>query len=118
MSLPHPVTCSKGINVSPPEVSFCSVVDVGKNGSRVAEVGTLYEALQPGFAPAVRLGGYYLGVLSRVLRKFNSEYNRLATRDLIGWLASRLQCTCLGLDARRTIRYRPVGGFGPSFLEN
>lgn len=56
-------------------------------------------------------------VLSIVLRKFNSGYNRLAASDLDGRLASRLQCTCLGLDARRTVRYRPAGGFGPLFLE-
>ena len=56
-------------------------------------------------------------VPSIVLRKFNSGYNRLAASDLDGRLASRLQCTCLGLDARRTVRYRPAGGFGPLFLE-
>ena len=58
-----------------------------------------------------------LTVPSIVLRKFNSGYNRLATSDLDGRLASRLQCTCLGLDARRTVRYHPAGGFGPLFLE-
>ena len=57
-------------------------------------------------------------VPSIVLRKFNSGYNRLAASDLDGRLASRLQCTCLGLDARRTVRYRPAGGCGPLFLEN
>ena len=56
-------------------------------------------------------------VPSIVLRKFNSGYNRLATSDLDGRLASRLQCTCLGLDTRRTVRYRPAGGFSPLFLE-
>ena len=56
-------------------------------------------------------------VLSIVLRKFNSGYNRLAASDLDGRLASRLQCTCLGLDTRRTVRYRPAGGFSPLFLE-
>ena len=38
---------------------------------------------------------------SIVLRKFNSGYNRLATSDLDGRLASRLQCTCLGLENGR-----------------
>ena len=56
-------------------------------------------------------------VPSIVLRKFNSGYNRLAASDLDGRLASRLQCTCLGLDTRRTVRYRPAGGFSPLFLE-
>ena len=57
-------------------------------------------------------------VPSIVLRKFNSGYNRLAASDLDGRLASRLQCTCPGLDARRTVRYRSAGGCGPLFLEN
>ena len=61
---------------------------------------------------------WFLKVLSIVLRKFNSGYNRLAASDLDGRLASRLQCTCLGLDARRTIRYRPAGGCSPLLLEN
>ena len=61
VSLPNPVACGKGINVSLPEVPFCSIVDVGESSCRIAEVGTLYEALQPGFAPAVSLGGYDLG---------------------------------------------------------
>ena len=54
-----------------------------------------------------------------MVRKINVKLimERLSTRDLNGRLASRLQCTCLGLDARRTVRYRPAGGFGPLFLE-
>ena len=63
-------------------------------------------------------GQYQQWVPSIVLRKFNSGYNRLAASDLDGRLASRLQCTCPGLDARRTVRYRPAGGCGPLFLEN
>ena len=46
-------------------------------------------------------GQYQQWVPSIVLRKFNSGYNRLAASDLDGRLASRLQCTCPGLDGTK-----------------